>query len=191
MTKIFLRNGGRSRHLSNEGPMLLAIDLLEHISILARTRRGRLAALARGEGLTAEDAVDAVQDALATLLVLDERTLPTVDAEWDPFLVTLVRNAARNKRRRHFLSRPHEDLDGHEIRDQGADADVALARAEEHVRLRSCVAELCDTQRAVVTLRMLEEQPGEDVAKTLGLSSGHVAVLLHRAKAALLTCMTD
>ena len=40
-------------------------------------------------------------------------------------------------------------------------------------------------------LRMLEERPGEDVARALGISSGHVAVLLHRAKAALRTCMTE
>ena len=27
---------------------------------------------------------------------------------WPPVLATMVRNAARNKRRRHFLARPHE-----------------------------------------------------------------------------------
>ena len=46
-------------------------------------------------------------------------------------------------------------------------------------------------QRAVVTLRMLDEIDGEDVAGALGITPGHVAVLLHRAKANLLTCMTD
>jgi RNA polymerase sigma-70 factor (ECF subfamily) len=42
----------------------------------------------------------------------------------------------------------------------------------------------------VVTLRLLEERPGEDVAQALGVSSNHVAVLLHRAKSALRVCMT-
>jgi RNA polymerase sigma-70 factor (ECF subfamily) len=42
----------------------------------------------------------------------------------------------------------------------------------------------------VVTLRMLDQVPGEDVARTLGITAGHVAVLLHRAKASLLACMT-
>jgi RNA polymerase sigma-70 factor (ECF subfamily) len=42
----------------------------------------------------------------------------------------------------------------------------------------------------VVTLRMLDDLPGEDVARLLGVSAGHVAVLLHRAKARLLACMT-
>jgi len=57
-------------------------------------------------------------------------------------------------------------------------------------RLRACVSELCEIQRAVVTLRMLDERPGEDVAMVLGISRGHVAVLLHRAKRALRACMT-
>ncbi len=173
------------------------LDLLDHISRLARARRGALASLARAEGLSAEDAVDVVQDALTTLLVLDRAALPSFeDLEanedgWHSFVATLVRNAARNKRRRHFLSRPHDAVDGHALADEAPEADLVLARAEEHVRLRGCVAELCDTQRAVVTLRMLEERPGEDVAKALGLSAGHVAVLLHRAKTALRACMAD
>jgi RNA polymerase sigma-70 factor, ECF subfamily len=64
-------------------------------------------------------------------------------------------------------------------------------RAEEHVRLRACVAELCEVQRAVITLRMLEEQPGDDVGRALGISSNHVAVLLLRAKNALRACMNE
>jgi RNA polymerase sigma-70 factor (ECF subfamily) len=43
----------------------------------------------------------------------------------------------------------------------------------------------------VVTLRLLEERPGEDVAAALGITPGHVAVLLHRAKQALRVCMTS
>jgi len=58
------------------------------------------------------------------------------------------------------------------------------------VRLRGCVQTLGDLQRVVVTLRMLDEVPGEDVARALGISAGHVAVILHRAKGNLLACMT-
>ena len=65
-----------------------------------------------------------------------------------------------------------------------------LTRAEDVVRLRACVAELCEIQRAVVTLRLLEERPGENVAELLGVSQNHVAVLLYRAKSALRTCMS-
>ena len=116
-------------------------DPLAHLARLARSERGALAALARAEGVSPEDAVDCVQEGL-----------------------------------------PHAPVAG---------VDELLSRAEEHVRLRACVAELCEIQKAVVTLRMLEEQPGEDVGAALGIiSAGHVAVLLHRAKRALRACMT-
>lgn len=167
-------------------------DILDRISRIARERRAPLAALARKEGLTSEDAVDCVQEALVQLLdAAQEGSLPPDPAEWSGVLAGMVRNAARNRRRRHYLARPHEDLDAHPraAGDEPA-ADDIVARAEEHVRLRACVEELCEIQKAVVTLRMLDEQPGEDVAQALGITTGYVAVLLHRAKASLRECMT-
>ena len=59
------------------------------------------------------------------------------------------------------------------------------------MRLRACVNRLCKTQRTVVMMRLLEERPGEDVATALGITRGHVDVLVHRAKASLLVCMTQ
>jgi RNA polymerase sigma-70 factor, ECF subfamily len=172
------------------------IDILGRLSHLVRERRSALAAIARAEGATPEDAVDCVQEGLCTLLVQARRGAlprprPGEEGEWGALLAGIVRNAARNRRRRHFLARPHDDLSAHpQAAGDLPPADVAIARAEEHIRLRACVAELCDIQKAVVTLRMLEEQPGEDVARALGISAGHVAVLLHRAKLALRACMT-
>jgi RNA polymerase sigma-70 factor (ECF subfamily) len=158
---------------------------------VVRTERGALTAIARSEGLTPEDAVDCVQEGLCTLLDLVQTG--GVDPTLDPTgaLATIVRNAARNRRRRHFRARPHEEFgaEGPPDEDLVLQEDL-LARAEDHVRLRACVSELCEIQRAVVTLRMLEERPGEDVAQALGITKGHVAVLLHRAKRALRACMT-
>ena len=37
---------------------------------------------------------------------------------------------------------------------------------------------------------MLDDTNGGNVARTLGITPTHVAVLLHRAKANLLACMT-
>jgi RNA polymerase sigma-70 factor (ECF subfamily) len=169
-----------------------ADDALGRLSDLVRAKRSALAALARAEGVTAEDAIDCVQEGLCTLLASARRAVLPKEAEmWDSLLAGMVRNAARNRRRRHFLARPHDDLDAHPLAaGDGPAADEVIARAEEHVRLRTCVEELCEIQKAVVTLRMLEEQPGEDVAQALGISAGHVAVLLHRAKRALRECMT-
>ncbi|APR87507.1 putative RNA polymerase ECF-subfamily sigma factor [Minicystis rosea] len=146
--------------------------------------------MARREGVGAEDAVECVQDALCTFLGLHQRGEVIADvSEWGYLLGGIVRNAARNRRRRHATARPHDTFE--DVPESGDDprTDDIVIRAEEHVRLRACVAELCETQRAVVTLRLLDEQPGDDVAGALGISRGHVDVLAHRAKAALRACM--
>ena len=167
------------------------LDVLERLSRAARTERGGLAALARREGLSPEDAVDCVQDGLRTFLDLVQEGRVAAEADPAPLLWTIVRNAARNHRRRHFRSRPHDDVTSVEVTEEGALAEDLLLRAEETVRLRACVAELCEIQRAVVTLRMLEERPGEDVAELLGITKNHAAVLLHRAKLSLRECMVE
>ena len=166
-------------------------DALERLSRAAQGARSGLAALARHEGLTPEEAVDCVQDGLCTFLDLVQSAQIDRDADPGPLLATIVRNAARNRRRRHFLSRPHVAMESEELVDaERTLQDDLLSRAEDTVRLRSCVAQLCEIQRAVVTLRLLEERAGEDVAQLLGVSKNHVAVLLHRAKSALRVCMS-
>ncbi|MDB4936079.1 MAG: polymerase, sigma-24 subunit, subfamily [Labilithrix sp.] len=168
-------------------------DVLGIVSDLARTGRGELVRVARREGASPEDAVECVQDALCTFLqVAQKRELPADTARWSAYLAGVVRNAARNKRRLHHVAKPHDDLDALPLPlTAGASAESLIAEAEEHVRLRACVDQLCETQKAVVMLRLLEEQPGEDVAASLGITRGYVDVLLHRAKASLRVCMTD
>jgi RNA polymerase sigma-70 factor, ECF subfamily len=173
-------------------PVVPTSDALDTLFRVIHAERARLAAEARREGLAPEDALDCVHDAFCTFLKAAQRgDVPSAEGAARAYLITAVRNAARNKRRRHHLARPHETIDAI---DRPADDDAAealIAHAEEHVRLRACVARLCDTQRAVVTLRMLEERPGEDVAQLLGIPRGHVDVLLHRAKANLRSCMLE
>ncbi len=167
---------------------------LSWVGRLVHDHRGRLVAVARGEGLGPEEAFDAVQEAFHTFLTLPSaRTL--VDARDDSrnLLVAVTRNLARNRRRRAALARPH-DSNPETLAALPAPAPTVeelLSAAEDQVRLRGCVASLGEMQRAVVTLRMLDEIDGEDVAGTLGITPGHVAVLLHRAKANLLACMTN
>jgi RNA polymerase sigma-70 factor (ECF subfamily) len=165
-------------------------DILDRLTALVRTRRSELVRLARSEGVSPEDAVDCLHEGLCTFLDANGRgALPEAEEEWSGVLAAMVRNAARNRRRRHFRAKPHDGLDEHPLVADDVAADDLIARAEEHVRLRECVEELCEIQRAVVTLRMLDEQPGDDVAQALGITAGHVAVLLHRAKLALRACM--
>jgi RNA polymerase sigma-70 factor (ECF subfamily) len=161
------------------------------VTRLVHAHRAELAAVARHEGLAAEDAFDAAQEAFTAFLILPQAR-ELAPSEWARHtLVALVRNVARNARRLHAVARPHASdeatLEGLATREPPA--DERLAAAEDRGRLARCVARLAEVQRAVVTLRMLEDRPGDDVARELGLAPGHVAVLLHRAKADLRACM--
>jgi RNA polymerase sigma-70 factor, ECF subfamily len=167
---------------------------LSWVGQLVHDHRGRLLAVARAEGLGPEDAFDTVQEAFGSFLTLPAaRSL--VDARDDSrnLLCAVTRNLARNRRRLAAVARPHEADPERLAALPASDAGVEelLAAAEDQVRLRGCVASLGELQRAVVTLRMLDEIDGQDVAGALGITPGHVAVLLHRAKANLLTCMTN
>jgi RNA polymerase sigma-70 factor (ECF subfamily) len=167
-------------------------DVLDALDRVVREQREELARLARRQGLGPEDALDCVHDALCTFLRLAlRRGLPNDRAEHVPLLAGIIVNTARNKRRRHHLARPHDAIDAVEPSAGGPSTETLVAHAEECVRLRGCVDRLCRTQRTVVMMRLLEERPGEDVAAALGITRGYVDVLLHRAKASLLVCMTE
>jgi RNA polymerase sigma-70 factor, ECF subfamily len=162
------------------------------VTALVHEHRASLARVARGEGLTPEDAFDAVQEAFHTYLTLPEAA-GLVDAPEDSrkLLIAVTRNLARNRRRLHANARPHEGDEAlAELAADASSVEETITAAEEHIKLVGCLRTLAEVQRAVVTLRMLDEVPGEDVARELGVTPGHVAVLLHRAKANLLACMT-
>ena len=164
------------------------------VARLVRGHRRRLAAIAREEGLRPAEAFDAVQEAFGRLLQREDapRLIEAPD-EAQRVLAAIVRNLARNARRLAAHARPHDSdpalLDG--LPAPEPNVEELLGEAEERLRLQGCEASLADLQRAVVTLRMLEELDGEDVAATLGITPGHVAVLLHRAKANLAACMSE
>ncbi len=162
------------------------------VSELARAHTAALARVARAEGLTAEYALDAVQEGFVTLLRMPEaRDLVGNHDDSRALLAVVVRNVARNLRRRHHQAKPHASIeeDGEPVAPLPS-AEELVQRAEDHIQLQGCVGRLEEVQRRVVTLRMLEEASGAEVAMLLDLSPGHVAVLLHRAKRDLLRCMT-
>jgi RNA polymerase sigma-70 factor (ECF subfamily) len=161
------------------------------ISTFAGTHARSLAAVAAREGLTRVDAIDAVQEGFTTLLGLPQaRELSLDDDGAARLMAVLVRNAARNMRRRRHRSRLHEPLeDGTEIPSDAPSVDALLVAAENHVALLGCVSQLAELQRLVVMMRVLEELSPEEVASTLGLKPNHVGVLLHRAKRAVIDCI--
>jgi RNA polymerase sigma-70 factor (ECF subfamily) len=164
-------------------------DAWQALGQLVREQRGALVRVAVREGLRPEEALECVQDALCTWLAQRGAEAPA-QAMWIATLKHMVRNAARNGRRRHYRLRPHLPIDGDQVlSDTTRGAELLLEAAETSLRLRVCVAQLREVERAVVTLRLLEEHSGEDVARMLGLGRSHVDVLVHRAKATLRVCM--
>lgn len=167
-------------------------EFSQWLTRLVHDHRATLARIARAEGLLAEDAFDAVQEAFRAFIVRDDaRELVARPDEARKVLLVLTRNLARNRRRLHAGARPHlSDASVVEsLPDDAPTSEEVLESIEEREQLARCVGELGEVQRAVVTLRMLDEVPGEDVARMLDIEPGHVAVLLHRAKANLATCM--
>lgn len=169
---------------------LAPTDAWQALCALVREHRAELIGVARRQGLRPEEALECVQDALYTWLLQRRREPSSGTAHALPSLKLTVKNAARNGRRRHHRLRPHLELDQvAELSSESADAEQLVSEAETRLRLQVCVAQLREVERAVVSLRLLEERSGEDVASELGLSRTHVDVLVHRAKATLRVCM--
>lgn len=177
--------------------MMLAVsrpeprDLTGWLTRLVHDHRARLARVARREGLRPEDAFDVVQDAFQAYLTLPEAERLVGDVEGSRKLLTAItRNVARNRRRLSALARPHDEAGAVAGMAAGApSAEDLLVAAEEQLRFAGCLGKLAEVQRVVVSLRMLDGLAGDEVARILGLSPGNVAVLLHRARGKLASCM--
>ncbi|HRC54365.1 MAG TPA: sigma factor-like helix-turn-helix DNA-binding protein [Kofleriaceae bacterium] len=159
---------------------------------LARQHTDALVAAAVEGGLASDEALDSVQESFTTFLTLPHaRTLAEHREDCGALLSILVRNAARNVRRRHLRPRPAPPADEPSILDDSPSVATLVAAAEQHIVMLGCADKLAEIQRAVVRLRVLEEIGSGAAAAQLGLSAGRVAGLLHRAKAALQLCMVE
>lgn len=163
------------------------------VTRLVRAHRVELAAIARAHGLRGEDAFDVVQDAFVTFLrVAHARKLSEDATESRALLGVVVRNHARNRRRKHDLSREHlGDGAVDALESDAPSVDALIAQAEAHVAALGCIEKLSEVQQHVITLRLLEDRPGELVASMLDTTPGNVAVILSRAKRALRDCITQ
>jgi RNA polymerase sigma-70 factor, ECF subfamily len=163
------------------------------VTELVHQHRARLARVVRREGVRADDALDCVQEAFLSFLNLPQaRLLVGRPGDSARMLIVLARNIARNRRRRHDYARPHiDDAVVQNIASNAISADEVIAAAEQHALTLGCLATLNDVQRAVVNLRLVDEIPGENVARQLGTNPTHVAVLLFRAKQYLRRCVEE
>src|SRR5687767_14774829 len=164
-------------------------DLLAQVS---GSYRDRLRAIARAQGIAPADAEDAVQEAFARFLELGAaRKIATLD-EARAYLAVVVINTARNARRRHFRRKPHASIDPTlDLADDAPPIDQRIDTEQRITTLRSCIASLDDVPRKIVSLRVIGELSGSEVANSVDLSPDHVAVVLHRAKKDLCRCMIN
>ena len=164
------------------------------VTQLVHAHRGRLARIVQREGVRADDALDCVQEAFVSFLELPQaRLLVGLPEDSAKLLAILARNIARNRRRRHDYAKPHvgDEEVGDGLPSDVASADEIVALAEQHALALGCMVTLNEVQRAVVNLRVIDEVPGEDVARQLGTTAPHVAVLLFRAKQRLQGCLAS
>jgi RNA polymerase sigma-70 factor (ECF subfamily) len=162
------------------------------VTVLVHQYRARLVRVVRREGLRAEDALDCVQEAFVSFLNLPQaRLLVGLPDDSARMLIILARNIARNRRRRHDYARPHivDDATIQGLASDATSADEVVAAAEQHAMLLGCMATLNEVQRAIVHLRLVDGVPGQNVARQLGTTLTHVAVLLFRAKQHLRRCV--
>src|SRR5678815_2340364 len=97
------------------------------------THARRLVAIAAREGVAPADRLDVVHDAVLVLLGRPDLS--------DDALTAIVRNAARNHRRRHHRARPHVPIDDVVLADASS-PERAVDRADTATQLACCMAEL-------------------------------------------------
>jgi len=160
------------------------------VAALVHAHRGRLLAYARRRGLDVEEALDAVQDSFITFLGLPEALAILQDELQSLKLLTVIlrHNVQNQRRKRARHGRAHELLDREEFRLDGPSSEHLITRAEELAHVNGCMEQMAHLEREVVMLSLLDDQPRERVGEVLGISTGHVRVLLHRAREHLRNC---
>lgn len=164
------------------------------VAELVHRHRTRLLTYARRRGLAPADALDVVQDTFASFLTLPEaQSIARIGDDAVKLLTVIARHNILNRRRKLARQDTWPDLgaiDALPSSDRESNEELLL-RAEELARAYGCLRRMSRLHRAAVLLSALDEQPGEDVAASLGVSPGHLRVLLHRARAHVRACPLD
>lgn len=123
-------------------------------------------------------------DCLGECFVQVVRNLPTFtgdEAAFRAWLFLLARNRVVDEWRatRRRPSSPSDEVERlHEARHHSAPADATIGQQQS---VEQILARLNPDQRAVITLRVLDEFSVEETARILGKSAGSVRVIQHRA----------
>ena len=160
------------------------------VSRLVHAHRQRLLAYARRRGLSAEEALDAVQDGFVSFLRLPEaRSIAHDGDDALKLLTVIVRHNLQNrlrKERRHDRAQALIEAEAAQFATESSES--IIARAEELAHVKGCIERMAYLERQVVMLSLLDQAPRDEVAKLLGISDCYVRVLLHRARQHVRTC---
>jgi RNA polymerase sigma-70 factor, ECF subfamily len=155
------------------------------VESLAREQTDGLVATAVREGLSGDDAVDAVEDALLAFLLLPQaRALSEHRDDAAALLSVLVRTSARTAKRRLARVRP-ATVPPLAAPEEVPTVATLIAAAEQQLAAHGSCPKLSEIQRAVLRLRMLEEIATGEAGKNVGLSAARLAGELQHAKDAL------
>lgn len=133
----------------------------------------------------ADEAHDVAQEAFVKAFHALDRF--DTDRPFKPWILTIVRNVARNKRRSagrraHLQTR----LARLELRDQSElSPEAQLIAATEHRAVLKSVDRLPERQRSVISMRYLAGLSEQETAETLGIPIGTVKSRTARALTAL------
>ena len=142
-----------------------------------------------------DDALDAVQDAMARMLVYRDRPA----SEWPPLFWRILRTRVVDlQRRRTFRLRwllPADDAtpdwNAHVADRNGLDPSLEHDQREAWGRIAEALGALPRRQREAFTLRVLEELDVATTAHAMGCSEGSVKTHLSRARDALQKQLED
>jgi RNA polymerase sigma-70 factor (sigma-E family) len=129
-------------------------------------------------GCRAQDAEDAVQDALVRCYTAWSRVSSADDPDAYAFRV-LINTIARSRRRRWWGELPHAELPEAQL-----DDDVAVV-VSLNQSVRSALERLTPPQREVLVLRYFVDLSEAQIARVLGVAVGTVKSRASRAVAAL------
>jgi RNA polymerase sigma-70 factor (ECF subfamily) len=138
-----------------------------------------------------DDALDAVQDAMARMLRYRDRP----PAEWTPLFWSVLRSRIvdlqrrRAMRLRWFTGEPEQE--SIDWADAGTDPVRHQAGREAWTQLAEALRRLPRRQREAFTLRVFEELDVATTARAMGCSEGAVKTHLSRARGALQRQLED
>jgi RNA polymerase sigma-70 factor (ECF subfamily) len=134
----------------------------------------------------ADDAADAVQDAL-TKVLSRPRAYDAREGAFKPWFLRVVRNRCYDLIRR---KRP-TDAAVEELADTAVGPEQALEQSQRDASLKRALASLPSEQRQIIALRDYMDLPYAEIADVLDIAKGTVMSRLHRARLALGEALKD